>query len=156
MECGGFGDEQNILYCGDCGDAYHIYCFSPSLHALVTSLRNQPAPSISPSISPSPSSPSPSPSLSLSSLLCGWRCGECLLCGVCDETGKEDMLLVCERCERGIHRKKISLSLSLSLSLLDLPKFLIFFSRYRCLPLIFLYFALVTNILPSSYLAISQ
>lgn len=73
--CGGRGsdDEGYLLFCIQCGEAYHPFCidanFVVSEHALTH----------------------------------GWRCAECIECLVCRGEGKEAQILMCEGCQRGCH-----------------------------------------------------
>ena len=69
--CGSSGASDTMLFCVDCGEAYHSFCANAPIHSM-----NQAA-------------------------INSWRCPNCKLCEISgDDTVDETKLLYCEMCDR--------------------------------------------------------
>eukprot|EP00456_Euglypha_rotunda_P016649 TRINITY_DN15551_c0_g1_i4.p1 TRINITY_DN15551_c0_g1~~TRINITY_DN15551_c0_g1_i4.p1 ORF type:complete len:343 (+),score=34.54 TRINITY_DN15551_c0_g1_i4:367-1395(+) len=75
VACGSSGDWNLMVFCADCGEAYHCFCLFDSL--LVNAERRSPV----------------------------WRCPNCSVCEECGTVSAGDAvrLLVCDTCDRGYH-----------------------------------------------------
>eukprot|EP00980_Cylindrotheca_fusiformis_P028446 scaffold22599_cov139-Cylindrotheca_fusiformis.AAC.37 len=70
--CGSSGAADTMLFCVDCGEAFHSFCANAPIH-----------------------------SMELSSAA-GWRCPNCKICEISGETPEDEQkMLFCEMCDRG-------------------------------------------------------
>jgi F/Y-rich N-terminus/PHD-like zinc-binding domain/PHD-finger len=70
--CGSSGAADTLLFCVDCGEAFHSFCVSAPVHSM------------------EPSS------------VAGWRCPNCKICEISgDVPADETRMLFCEMCDRG-------------------------------------------------------
>ena len=69
--CGSSGAADTLLFCVDCGEAFHSFCANAPIHSM------------------SPSS------------VCGWRCPNCKCCECSGDVPQETRMLYCEMCDRG-------------------------------------------------------
>lgn len=71
----GVYSEEHVVFCHDCGEAYHTFCLDP------------------PVMDKSFLKPSPSE----------WRCAHCKFCVLCQQPHNESQLVVCDHCDRCFH-----------------------------------------------------
>jgi hypothetical protein len=69
--CGSSGAADTMLFCVDCGEAFHSFCVSAPIHSMTAS-----------SVS-------------------GWRCPNCKICEISGDVPKDELrMLFCEMCDR--------------------------------------------------------
>ncbi len=75
FSCGSAGSAENMLYCHDCGEAFHFWCVLAPGGSMDAEAR------------------------------AGWRCNNCKICCLCYEAKPNDdgVLLYCEVCDRAYH-----------------------------------------------------
>lgn len=79
FSCGSSGASDTMLFCVDCGEAYHSFCASAPIHSM------------------NPAS------------ISGWRCPNCKLCEISGQvTEDETKLLYCEMCDRAFSMDLLS------------------------------------------------
>jgi Bromodomain/PHD-finger len=70
--CGSSGASDTLLFCVDCGEAFHSFCVSAPIHSMEASS------------------------------VAGWRCPNCKICEISgDVPNDETRMLFCEMCDRG-------------------------------------------------------
>merc|ERR1712228_1113500 len=69
--CGSSGAADTMLFCVDCGEAYHSFCAMAPIHSMNEAAVN------------------------------GWRCPNCKLCEIAGEVTNDELKLIyCEMCDR--------------------------------------------------------
>ncbi|OQS02588.1 histone-lysine N-methyltransferase [Thraustotheca clavata] len=76
--CCSTGAHEKMIFCVDCGEAYHQFCLHPPLDLSINELKS-------------------------TKLQAFWRCPNCKVCELCGTNKEESKLLVCDVCERGCH-----------------------------------------------------
>lgn len=71
----GVYSDEHVVFCHDCGEAYHTFCLDP------------------PVVDKSFLKPSP----------LEWRCAHCKFCVLCQQPHNESQLVVCDHCDRCFH-----------------------------------------------------
>mmetsp|Transcript_23617 Transcript_23617/g.55570 ORF Transcript_23617/g.55570 Transcript_23617/m.55570 type:complete len:1975 (-) Transcript_23617:135-6059(-) len=70
--CGSSGASDTMIFCVDCGEAFHSFCVNAPIHSMD------------------------------SSSVAAWRCPNCKICEICaDSPEDETKMLFCEMCDRG-------------------------------------------------------
>jgi hypothetical protein len=70
--CGSSGASDTMLFCVDCGEAFHSFCANAPIHCMALSSA------------------------------AGWRCPNCKICEISGETPEDEQnMLFCEMCDRG-------------------------------------------------------
>ena len=79
FSCGSSGAADTMLFCVDCGEAYHSFCASAPIHSMNDAAVD------------------------------GWRCPNCKLCEITGEVTMDELkLLYCEMCDRAFSIDLIS------------------------------------------------
>ncbi len=79
FSCGSSGASDTMLFCVDCGEAYHSFCASAPIHCM-----NEAA-------------------------IAGWRCANCKICEISGEVTTDELkMLYCEMCDRAFQIDLIS------------------------------------------------
>lgn len=73
LACGSTGDPNKLVYCMDCGEAYHSYCAAAPIGSMDDYAK------------------------------CSWRCVNCKLCEACGREHPGVDLIQCEICDKGYH-----------------------------------------------------
>ncbi|RYG67861.1 hypothetical protein EON64_06520, partial [archaeon] len=77
--CGSSGDQSDMLFCIDCGEAFHCYCANVPTDFLQT--------------------------IQEAGYMYNWRCMNCKICEVCSRVNSNDAdnLIFCEKCDTAYH-----------------------------------------------------